>query len=408
LAAYQSAAVARHQKDLAPIVARQGQQRLPLSIALVGTGTSLQPLLASAGMWRYAETIEEYFPMELVQGQVVQEFQGTLAKTLQTSTVEKFKSDLEALRKSVESKKAKPAAIEELVKATIKEHGWGHGGPTPLEDQYAINRGAGDLAPLKTAYTRDRQAADPKGKMFARALFFSQTADQWKKYSPKELGGSMMLDASERKTFLYWKTEDQAAAPQTFAHAEPQVEAAWRLEKARVLAREKAEALAKEARDSNGGYLPILVEASTKYKPIFEFMGVARWVKPGPSSRAMLSASYEPYTVPDDDIEYPPLWPNFVDPLLDSLRKPGDTTVISDRPKKTYYVVALVRRTAPSPQDFSKETVRNRDFLLRHLEAERQVEYRRAFLEQLRAQARLSINEEAMQRSKDRTLPVEE
>src|SRR5207302_3509358 len=46
VAAYQSAAVARTQKDVAPIVAREAQRRLPWSAAVVATGTSIQPALA--------------------------------------------------------------------------------------------------------------------------------------------------------------------------------------------------------------------------------------------------------------------------------------------------------------------------------------------------------------------------
>src|SRR5439155_19115680 len=135
---------------------------------------------------------------------------------------------------------------------------------------------------------------------------------------------------------------------------------------------------------------------------VFELNAVARWTKPGLSSRADPFAQYQPYTVPDDKIEYAPAWPTFVDPLLASLKEPGDTTVLSDRSKATYYVVALGRRDAPSITDFYKDTVGNRQLLLRHLESERQTDYRKAFLEQLRADARLSVNEEAMTRIKER------
>src|SRR5205807_679454 len=108
---------------------------------------------------------------------------------------------------------------------------------------------------------------------------------------------------------------------------------------ARALAKAKAEELAKQAREKLGDPLPILNEASKQYGDVLELNGVARWVKPGLSSRADPFAQYQPYAVPDDKIEYPPPWPTFVDPLLENLKESGDTTVITDRPKEIYYVV---------------------------------------------------------------------
>ena len=188
----------------------------------------------------------------------------------------------------------------------------------------------------------------------------------------------------------------------TLAQARPQVEASWRKDKARALAEAKAAELAKQARETHGDYLPILNEASKNYGTVFELTGVARWAKPGLTSRAQPFAAYQPYEVPDDKIEYSPAWPNFVDPLLTSLRESGDATVISNRPKDVYYVVALARRDPPSIQDYKKDSTNNRQLLLGRMELDRQKEYRTAFLAQLRVQAHLSVNEEGLQRLKER------
>ena len=106
-----------------------------------------------------------------------------------------------------------------------------------------------------------------------------------------------------------------------FAQARPQVEAAWRLERARTLAREKAEELAKQARETHGDYLPVLTEASKRYGNVFDLNGVARWVKPPLTSRADFRATYQPYAVPDDKIEYPSAWPDFVDTAKEAVAK---------------------------------------------------------------------------------------
>jgi hypothetical protein len=410
--AYQGAAAVRSYKDLAPIVAREAQRRLPFSSAIFSAGSSVQtpfqPALTLAAIWQYASKIDQYLPMDLVRGQLVRKLQENVANTLLTSSLDAFKTELEKLRKELESKKTKPADVEKLVEKAIREHGWAHGSTTQLQDQYEINRESKQLAPLKEAYTRETQFRDPKGRMFAQTLLFSQGLDQWKLFTPRELVSNPSADTTEKKTFLYWKTDDQPAKVLTFAQAKPEVEAAWRLEKARGLAKAKAEDLAKQARDTHGDYLRTLNEASKEYGPVFELNGVSRWAKPALTSRAQPFPQYEPYKVPDDKIEYPPPWPNFVDTLLENLNQSGDTTVISNRPKDIYYVVALARRDVPSVQDFNKETAGNRQLLLRQLEAERQTEYRRAFLQQLRKEARLSVNEDALQRVKERPNLTEE
>lgn len=398
----QSAAVARTQTDVAPYVTREAQRRLPFSGAIFAAGTSIQPVLALAGFWQYGAKLDQYLPMDLVKGQLVKKFEETLANNLLTSSLDAFKTQLETLRKDWEAKKLKQADAVKRIEQVVQEHGWAHGAMAELQDPYAINRDAAALAPLKDAYKRDAQFRDPKAKQFAQNLFFRQPADRWKLYTPQELHASPSPETGERKTFLYWKTEDQPAKVLSFAQARPQVEAAWRLEKARTLTREKAEDLAKQARETHGDALPILNEAGKQYGAVFDLKGVARWVKPALSSRADPFAQYQPYTVPDDKIEYAAAWPDFVDPLLEKLHAPGDTTVISNRPKDIYYVVALARRDAPSVEDFYKDTAGNRELLLGHLQLERQKEYREALLHQLRQEANLVLNEEGLLRVRER------
>ncbi len=401
--AYQSAAVARSEKELAPIVAREAKRRgLSLAGALFIAGTSTQPACAFPTVWQSASKLDQHLPLELVRAQIVRKVRENLANTLLASSLDAFKTELEAIRKEVESKKTKPADAAKRVEKAVQERGWAHGAMTDLHDQHEINQDAKELAPLKEAYMRDAQYRDPKGKLFAQNLLFSTPADRWKPFTPQELASSPSPDTREKKSFLYWKTDDQPAKVLTFAQARSQVEAAWRLEKARVLAKAKAEELAKQARDTNGHYLPVLNEASKQYGTVFDLSGVARWARPPVSSRPDPFAQYQPYTVPDDKIEYPPSWPTFVDPLLDSLNQPGDTIVITNRPKDIYYVVALVRRDAPSMPDFYKETVGNRGLLLAYLERDRQTAYRLAFLRQLRDEANLTINKEGLERIQER------
>ncbi|HLJ92791.1 MAG TPA: hypothetical protein VKU02_06300 [Gemmataceae bacterium] len=408
LVAIQSAAVARTQKELAPEVAHEAQRRLPLSGAFLAAATGLQPSLAAAAIVQCANRTDQFLPMEIVKRPVIQKVRETIASNLVSSSLDAFKTDLEAIRKEVETKKAKAADAEKRVEKAVQEHGWAHGAMSEPKDQYAINQDAKELAPLKEEYVRQGQYRDPKGKQFAQNLFFRLPADQWKLYTPQELFSTPSLDTSDKKTFLYWKTDDQPAKVLTFAQARPQVEAAWRLEKARALAKAKAEELAKQAKEAHGDFLPILNEASKQYGAVFDLMGVARWARPALTSRAEAFGQYQPYTVPEDKIEYPPPWPTFVDPLLESVHEKGDITVISNRPKDIYYVVALVRRDPPTEGDFYKESTGNRNLLLGQLEVERQKAYRLAFLGQLRDEANLTVNPEGLDRIRERPNLAEE
>jgi hypothetical protein len=402
VAAIQSAAVACTEKDVAPMVAREAERRLPLSGAVLAAATSGQPALALPAVWHYARKLDQFLPLDLVKGELLRKLQQNVDNTLLRSSLDKFKTDMEALQKEVDSKKAKPADIETFVQKAVKEHGWSHGAMTQPEDLYAVNRAAGELAPLKEAYMRDGQYGDAKGKRFAQGLFFGQPADRWKPYTPKETLSFPSPIASDKKEFVYWKTEDQPAKVLTFAAARKTVEAAWRFNKARALAQKKAEEWAKKAAETPGDAVRVLDEASKQYGPVFELTGVARWAKPGLSSRAEPFPQYQPYMVPDDKIEYAPRWPDFVDPLLKNLQKPGDTMVMSDVPKDIYYVVALVRRDAPSIQDFNKDSVTNRELLLQHLQSEQQTAYRKSFLQELREEAHVSVNPEGLERVRER------
>jgi hypothetical protein len=402
LAAYQAAAVARDEKELAPLVAHEAQRRLPLTGALFSVGSSIQPVLALAGIWQYAAKIDQFLPMSLVKGQLLRKVEENVAGTLLTDSLKAFKDQLDVVRKEVDTKRLKLADAEKQVEKAAAKHGWAHGAMAELRDPYEINADAKGLAPLKEAYMHSPQFGDAKGKQFAQKLFFAQPAERWKTFATQELNPSPAPATGDKKKFLYWKTEDQPAKVLSFAQAKPKVEEAWRMEKARVLAKAKADELAKQAREAHGDYLPILNEAGKHYGAVFELPGVARWVKRSLGSRADPFAPYQRYTVPDDKIEYPPAWPNFVDPLLAKLNEPGDTLVIGDRPKDVYYVVALAGRNPPSVRDFYKETARNRDLLLAQMELERQKHYREAYIAQLEKEADLSINPEGLERIKER------
>ena len=82
-----------------------------------------------------------------------------------------------------------------------------------------------------------------------------------------------------------------------------------------------------------------------------------------------------------------------MDQLLRDLKQPGDATVVKDRPEKHYYVSVLVSREEPTPEKFYtiyERTPRGtflRDLLWSRFERERQEQFTRELLKQLRAEA---------------------
>src|SRR5438132_1305665 len=161
-----------------------------------------------------------------------------------------------------------------------------------------------------------------------------------------------------------------------FDQVKKKVEEAWYLNEARVLAAKAAEDIAQKARKS-GTPVPELVEAA-KGEPLIDIDGIARFT--GKSSRARMD--YSAYRIPEDKIEYPSK--NFVTNIVE-LKNVNDVTVLDDRPKKTFYVVAVTHRNPPSAagSEFREGG------LLPYFEAERQNTYRRSVLARLRQEARL-------------------
>ena len=79
-------------------------------------------------------------------------------------------------------------------------------------------------------------------------------------------------------------------------------------------------------------------------------------------------------------------------------------TVLSNKPKDTYYVAAVIHRGEPSP---TSEEFRQGGLLIK-LEHERQVAYRQACMEQLRDKAGLVINPEGSKLAEEKSRGGEE
>jgi len=109
------------------------------------------------------------------------------------------------------------------------------------------------------------------------------------------------------------------------------------------------------------------------------------------------------YNIPADQIAYPDV--DMMTSLLNLREEPkGATTVVTDKPNQNFYVATLLSRQEPDQDEFRRayqgSMARAAEFdpLLAILHGSRPAEYRKAIIEQLRAEAKTVIHETARQR----------
>jgi hypothetical protein len=368
-------------KELAAAMEREAKQHLLHGSQVLTAGLGLNSW-GFAGLWNYSDNQERYLPLDVVKLELVQRIEQSVAGKL-------VENSLTAFGKGLDERKSKsPEEIRKYVQDEVKSHEWKQGGMDRLADEHAIQRDAKrlGLGPLREAYGQE-MPTDRKGKYFARRFFYENPA---RLYNLEKM-------PVEKTTFAYWKTVDQPAKVLSFAEARPQVEEAWRFARARELARKEADDIAAKAK---GDPTPVLTEWAKKLdQKTEELFGIAR-MRQVPNPRMGFGMHYEPYRVDEDKIEYPPV--DFVDQVL-MLKNQGDTAVINDRPGAIYYVVAATSRpSVPTISEFHKEGapsfLTGKNPLLEQMMAERRLDYRRAVLKDLRAQAKVWIDPSAKDR----------
>jgi hypothetical protein len=363
-------------KEAAPlreVIAQEANGSVPLAMSLFGTGTAGQPCLSAAAILDDAAHLTQYLPFAVVQGDMIQKMEGSLAESLVAASLDTFKRDLDALKKDQ----------PEFIKKEIQKYDWKHGSTTGLEDNYRIAEDPG-LKPLEEAYLSNDRSNDFHEKQRFASIFFQQRRDQKPKlYKPEELPPR---DPRGPQKFVFWRTAEKPPQVPTFKEVQKQVAEAWRLEQARTLARGRADKIAEQCREAKGDAIRNMTDAGKQlHIQPFRLDAVAR-LKASPMARAGFGSQYEPYKVPEDKIRYPRS--DFVDKILDDLTQKGDVIVLTDQPVRHYYVVALSQRDPPSMKEFRQAA------LLERLAQEQRRKYREQVRDSLRQQAGFWINEE--------------
>src|SRR5262249_33481371 len=115
LVGQQASAVALESKDMSAATAEIVRGRGPLAGAFLAANPMASPLAnakALSGVWEYAKSIDQYLPFQVVKNQVLRKVEQSLASNLVTSSLAKFKQELE-------SKRHRPAEAAKFVSEQI-------------------------------------------------------------------------------------------------------------------------------------------------------------------------------------------------------------------------------------------------------------------------------------------------
>jgi hypothetical protein len=321
--------------------------------------------------------------------------------------------ELAEFKKKLDEHRSDPKAAAEFVKANaVPEKGISQRETTEPMDQYQFSTSEA-VAPIRTEYLQQAAMMAQFGDNpvpFVGQFFGSDKQI----YHPEQFPSFAFLRTNPRfrgltladppPRILYWKTQDQSAYVPKFDEARKNVEYAWRFQKARELVRKEADTLAKDVREHTGegggaAYLRdlALTRGYRWFDPSGAISRVATAARPALSRDPTV---YEPYTIPESVLSFPRS--DTPEQLVRELVKPGDATVFRDRPEKTYYVAALITRNEPTLEQFRSVYqaavpeggfLSGRDLLLARLERERQRDFRKNMLKQLRTEAKAPLDE---------------
>lgn len=219
----------------------------------VGTGLVGNTVAAFA-------TLPKPLPLEVVRTQLidgvkknlavggpVQDPKKEAARGGATDDLKAFIAELTRLGAKKDKSEARAYADKFLAERGLK-----HGGSTEFRDQYAIDEDPG-LAVLADKRQRGHGQSDipvPFGRGFFQARDPRAGLSYYEPQVYPDGGPAGQLLKEFEPTYLTWRTESvEPATPREFAAARPKVEAAWRRQKARELARQAAEEVKKRIDD---------------------------------------------------------------------------------------------------------------------------------------------------------------
>jgi hypothetical protein len=327
--------------------------------------------------------------------------------------VAKFQRDVEEKGKNIKQPEVRDQ-LEKYIDEFAKKHAMTRGQSREFRDQYSLVNDPG-LEPLKAAYFKDEQRAksDPKGYSFASTFFVEPNNPFLASFSAStpyrvvwflENQPFTSFAKPDDEYFLVWKTDEVPSRIRKYEEAREDVIRAWKLAKARDLAAKKAEELQTQIRERDIVTLAALRDfAAQRMIPIIEVGPVAP-MNEHPALDVNQPTQYFGPTIPPDKVNFPT--ERMVNAIVDMRKKTvGETIIVHDAPRLTYYVGLLTDRIEPTELAFQLAYARagttnifagGGDQLFQKMENEIRSKLVRETIEQLRKEARLEVNPEAV------------
>jgi hypothetical protein len=357
------------------VVPRQREQSIELA-ALVGDAAATAALgMGPAGLLAYPPRlgyVEKYTPFEQAYPGIVDELTEARVQQLLANDLNQLKADLaaygETYKKEYAKWRARPGARTDsgakFTPPPFTHKVDGKEVSEPLDDylkRFASARGL-KLEGMKEMRSRadlfKEKETTPLGSIL-KPLFFETSfmaGRQFDDFVAGQLVGdpglfqakrvpdeqqALMRGTLPRKHALHWKRAEAEARTPPLEEIRAQVVQAWKEQKARELAEAAAKALAeKAAKEGPDGYRVLRDSKEGEYteKTLSRFDS---------SAMGLGVLSYRRATIPT--IENPP--DDFLDQVLKTLKEPGQTMVVANKPKSTYYVLFLRERKQPRAND---------------------------------------------------------
>ncbi len=333
------------------------------------------PLTALALTMPY---LPKLLPMETLEPQLITGLENRFAE-------EALRDNLATVQAELAKLKGKDRAVFRayVEKAAKEYHLTLQAMPQPLAHEVMIEQ-LNRKVDLKIGELRE--AFVSRDQSLNTEFFVNRLFERPGTYEAEQLPGTQ----ARRREFLYWRSEDLPARTRLYSTIKSEVEAAWKFEEARKLAREEAERL--EAEINKEKRTPADVERlliEKKFGDLFELDTIAQLVPPAREVQPMARVDYLPYEVPSskkEQLTYPPA--DLVKQLL-KLKRPGEATVIADLPAKRFYVAVLLNRAEPTVKEFEMlyKSPPLGDTLFNRFSAMQTTEFRKSVMDQLRRDA---------------------
>ncbi len=429
LSNYEALAARREIADAVQINVTRMLSGLP-----AGPASTLPTLLRAVATSAAVTNEDDFYPLSQVKDWLVEEQRGTSvayvplreklakekARSARNNVLQQIDKEIQALEKSRDK-----TMLKKYIPFVIERYGLETGKSAPISDQYENRFTLKDdpgLKPLKDEYVKP-PSEDAKADKFD-TRFLGQSALYTVEHFPDSW-------RTNDQAYLYWKVAEKPARivslddPKMGKAVRAEVEKAWRLLKARELAKKDAERVAKLAQETKGDVKKLrdLSMKETK-KELIELLPLAR-VTREQSFDPKVAYKYAEPRVQDDRVPYSgdevsrqiamfleqmgQRMPNPFGEKIVTLRdkEKGATVVLPDKPEATYYVAVLIDKRDPSEKEFyevyrdAASNARRRDPLLARFEQERQIKYLRDVVERLRKDAKVEINEENFKRLRE-------